>query len=145
MRRLAQIALAMCLLLVCGCSVGKATGKGTVTVYSQGVEQELIEHWVYGFHDGIIGDGPVIWVEEAGEQLLPIPYTDDLEVVITGKPRNNVSYVVYDHQYQQLLICKETLSIPKEPGIYLISFHLEWGTKKSYDGYQYYFKVEIPQ
>ena len=77
------------------------------------------------------------------DELEAILCGDDFEILIDGEPRNGLSYTLYNSSFEEEYYREADFSAPQDEGMYILSVEASWGNEKAYNGYQYWFKLEV--
>jgi|GEM_PF-4569142 len=127
---------------------------GSVAVVSDGEEYEPYHQGTDAGGWSLRGRWSVEWgttpLAELFDTLPDIPYADNLQVVVDGKDARYITYTLYDENLEpvvidgSMLLGTEDVSIPEEPGVYILSILVCWGNPYLSDFYsveQYLVKI----
>ena len=122
---------------------------GTVTIVANGRVYIPFINFLDGrIKDGreeIYFDGRSISPKSIVDELEPILFGEDFEIIIDGDSEKSVSYALYDDifeddgfdrgQYESAFV------LPSEPGEYILGILVNWKNGKNHMAYAYYARI----
>lgn len=130
------------LALLCSCS-WRGARAGDVYVLEGNVGYQLEPHEIYSLKKGKSADYERPDPREAAEGCENFT-AGGFEVKAEGC-LTAPEYTVYDANLRALLWQSDTLSLPAEPGDYIVCVEVCWGSERNNVGAQYFFNLTVPR
>lgn len=106
-----------------------------VTIYPKG-------YIIWSESDGNSADYVPVNLPDIASELEGLTYSDDFDIKYSKEPRSDVSYTVYDTDFNKLKENLKDLSGLNNENDYYVCAYVIWGEAGNVVGMEYYFKLE---